>query len=77
MKKSALLLPILAGIMVITSCKSSKDPTTWNNMETDKWFEKHEWLNGWNVTPDASINKRNLPLIILKTRRDGIKLLLF
>ncbi|OFY63110.1 MAG: hypothetical protein A2V64_09505 [Bacteroidetes bacterium RBG_13_43_22] len=24
----------------------------------DKWFEKGEWLNGWQVEPDASINRK-------------------
>jgi YhcH/YjgK/YiaL family protein len=68
MKKSALLLIILAGIIVITNCKSSRDPSAWSKSETDKWFEKHKWLNGWNVTPDSSINKKELARYYFKNK---------
>jgi YhcH/YjgK/YiaL family protein len=58
MKKFASLIILISCIMAITSCKSSKDPAAWSSADTDKWFEKHEWLNGWNVTPDPSINRK-------------------
>jgi biofilm protein TabA len=70
MKKSAILfiIIIISGIMFITGCKSSKDPSGWSNSETDKWFEKHEWLNGWNIMPDASINKREFARYYFKNK---------
>jgi biofilm protein TabA len=68
MKKSSLLLIIISGIMVITNCKSSSDPSSWSTSETEKWFEKLEWLNGWNVKPDASINKKELAICYFKNR---------
>ncbi len=68
MKKSALLLVILSGIMAITSCKSAMEPSAWSSSETEKWFEKHEWLNGLNVTPDASINKKELAFYYFKNK---------
>jgi YhcH/YjgK/YiaL family protein len=69
MKKSALLFAfVLCGIILIFGCKSSKDPSGWTSSETDKWFEKHEWLNGWNVTPDASINKKELAHYYFKNK---------
>ncbi len=60
MKKSLLPIIIISGILFIDGCDSSKNPSAWSSTQTDKWFEKHEWLKGWNVTPDASINKKEL-----------------
>ena len=37
--------------------KSVKD---WTDAEVNSWFEKQEWLNGWQVKPDNSIDKRLL-----------------
>lgn len=68
MKKSVLLLIIISGAIFFTGCNSSKNPSGWSNAETDKWFEKHEWLNGWNVTPDASINKKELASYYFKNK---------
>jgi biofilm protein TabA len=68
MKKSALLLVILSGLMAVISCKSGKDTSAWSSSETEKWFEKHEWLNGWNITPDASINKKELAFYYFKNK---------
>ena len=68
MKNSVLLLIILSGIIAIISCKSSRNPSAWSSSETEKWFEKHEWLSGWNVTPDASINKKELAINYFKNK---------
>jgi YhcH/YjgK/YiaL family protein len=43
-------------------CKTSNDPSTWSDKQINKWFEKGEWLNGWGVTPDASINRREFAI---------------
>ncbi|MCU0472257.1 MAG: YhcH/YjgK/YiaL family protein [Bacteroidales bacterium] len=50
-----MLITCLAGLF---GCKSSTDPTTWSDKQINKWFEKGEWLNGWNIKPDATINRR-------------------
>ena len=68
MKKLSVLLILIAVITGLSGCKSSTDPAGWSSSEVDKWFEKHEWLNGWNVTPDASINKKELSLHYFKNR---------
>ncbi len=36
------------------------DPKNWTNAEVDSWFKKGEWLNGWKVKPDESIDKRKM-----------------
>jgi YhcH/YjgK/YiaL family protein len=68
MKKSFLILVIFSGIIAMNGCKSATDPSKWSTAETEKWFEKHEWLNGWNVTPDASINKKELAAYYFKNK---------
>jgi biofilm protein TabA len=68
MKKIALLLVLGTCIIGFTGCKSSKDPATWSSSEVDSWFAKHEWLNGWTVAPDASINKKEFAVYYFKNR---------
>ncbi len=52
----------LTIFMALAGCAGKDDPAKWSSSETDKWFEKGEWLNGWNVTPDASVNRKSLAL---------------
>jgi YhcH/YjgK/YiaL family protein len=68
MKKIALFFILVSGIISFSGCKSSKNPAGWSAGEIDNWFEKKEWLNGWNVTPDASINKKELVTYYFKNR---------
>lgn len=69
MKKIAFLFILIPGIISFTGCKSSKDPSSWSSNEVDKWFDKHEWLNGWDVTPDASINKKEFVVNYFKNKK--------
>jgi YhcH/YjgK/YiaL family protein len=68
MKKTTLLYILISGIIGFNACKSSKDPAGWSSSEVDKWFDKHEWMNGWNVTPDASINKKEFVVYYFKNK---------
>lgn len=58
--------PIFLRIMVVSSlaglagCSGTSDPEKWSAAETDKWFEKNEWLNGWTVKPDPSVDRKAL-----------------
>lgn len=52
----------LTILISLAGCNGSNDPANWSSVETDKWFEKGEWLNGWNITPDASVNREALAL---------------
>ena len=54
------ILFILAIFIMTISCSEKKiDPSKWSEEEVNAWFEKKEWLAGWEVAPDASINKRD------------------
>jgi YhcH/YjgK/YiaL family protein len=68
MKKVTLFLVLITGIICFSGCNSSKDPASWSTSEVDKWFEKHEWLNGLNITPDASINRKEFAVYYFKNK---------
>ena len=68
MKKFAFIFFTIMSIIGFNGCKSWQDPARWSSSELDKWFDKHEWLNGWNVAPDASINKTELAVYYFKNR---------
>jgi YhcH/YjgK/YiaL family protein len=69
--------------MLLTVCFGSiafndlQDPGKWSNEKIDAWFSKKEWLNGWNVTPDASINKREFAVAYFKNKARWDKAFLF
>ena len=68
MKKIVALLILLVSIIGIYGCKNSKDPALWSSAEVDKWFEKQEWLNGWNIVPDASVNRKEFAVYYFKNK---------
>ena len=62
MKTSILKIMLFTGLLGFLGCKSSNDPSTWNKKQIDAWFEKGEWLNGWTVKPDATINRKTFAI---------------
>lgn len=50
-------------------CKSSSDPSMWSEKQINKWFEKGEWLNGWQVQPDATINRKEFVVSYFKHKQ--------
>ncbi len=60
MKNILLKIMVLISFFGLTGSKNVSDPSSWSNKKIDKWFAKKEWSGGWTVTPDASINKREL-----------------
>jgi len=58
-----MLVTCFAGLF---ACKGSTDPTTWNDKQIDKWFEKGKWLNGWQVKPDATIDRKKFAVSYFK-----------
>jgi biofilm protein TabA len=58
MKKLIIKIMLLASFLGFIGCKGSSDPSTWSSKKIDTWFEKGEWLKGWSVLPDASINRK-------------------
>lgn len=58
MKNLIIKTMALAALFGLFGCRNSSDPTAWSDKQVNKWFEKGDWLNGWTVKPDASINRR-------------------
>ena len=58
-----MVLTLFFGLL---GCRSSDDPSKWSSSKIDKWFDKGEWLNGWLVKPDASINRKEFAFSYFK-----------
>lgn len=67
--KSKLIL-IIMTILATVACSDNKpDPAKWTDEEVNGWYEKKEWLQGWKISPDASVNKRNFAIYYHKNQR--------
>ncbi len=70
-------------IMAVTSlfglfgCNDKNDPSLWSDRQVNKWFEKGEWLDGWTVKPDETINRRELAVSYFKHQDRWHKAFLF
>jgi YhcH/YjgK/YiaL family protein len=68
MKKVIIIIMTLISFFGLSGSKSASDPATWSNKKIEQWFEKKEWAQGWKITPDASINKREFAVSYFKNR---------
>ncbi len=67
-------LILLSGLL---GCRESNDPAKWSDKQIDKWYEKGEWLNGWQVNPDESIDRKRLAISWFRHRERWDKAFLF
>jgi YhcH/YjgK/YiaL family protein len=67
MKKSLIAIMVIFSFFGLFGCKNS-DPSTWSSSKIDRWFEKGEWLNGWQVKPDASVNRKEFAVSYFKKK---------
>jgi YhcH/YjgK/YiaL family protein len=59
-----ILIILFIMIITATACTDkNSNPEKWTNDEINSWFEKKDWLGGWNVSPDNSINKRTFAIL--------------
>jgi YhcH/YjgK/YiaL family protein len=77
MKNLLIKIMVLTGFLSFIGCKSSDDPSKWSSKQIDKWFEKGDWLNGWQVKPDASINRREFSVSYFKQKNRWDKAFIF
>jgi biofilm protein TabA len=77
MKKINFKIMLFAGFLSFIGCRSSNDASTWSNKKIDKWFEKKEWLNGWSVSPDSSINRKEFAVYYFKNKERWAKAFIF
>ena len=59
---------ILTSFLRLTGCKSPADPLNWSDKKINEWFQKGDWLNGWTVSPDASINRKTFAVSYFKNK---------
>ena len=65
-----ILILLFFAIMTLTTCTTKQEnPENWTSEELNSWFEKQEWLNGWQVQPDESINKRSFAVQYFKNKK--------
>ncbi len=69
MKNSLLIIIVMAVLSVISGCSDSSVPSEWSSKKIDRWFEKGDWLNGWQVKPDQSINRKAFAVSYFKNRQ--------
>jgi len=77
MKNSLLIIAVMTSLSIISGCSGDTDPASWSSRKTDKWFEKGEWLNGWQVKPDQSINRKAFAVSYFKNKERWDKAFLF
>lgn len=68
MKTHIIKLIAMAVVLASAGCSDNERPETWSNQKINKWFEKGEWLNGWQVRPDESINRKAFAISYFKNR---------
>ena len=66
MKNRIALTLVMITFLAFQGCNSSNDPSTWSEDKLNKWFSDAKFLNGWQVAPDASINKREFAVAYFK-----------
>jgi YhcH/YjgK/YiaL family protein len=59
---------VLTSFFGLTGSLNAQDPSSWSSKQIDQWFEKGEWLNGWKVKPDASINRKEFAVSYYKNK---------
>jgi len=52
----------MMALLVFSCSTDTKNPEKCTDEEVNQWYEKQEWLAGWDVSPDESVNKRSLAL---------------
>jgi len=68
MKNSLLIIIVMTVLSGLTGCADSTDPSVWSSKKIDQWFEKGDWLNGWQVKPDQSIDRKEFAVSYFKNR---------
>lgn len=68
MKKRQLLFIAIGFIITSCSFQSSDNPKNWSKKKLAEWVRVGRWKSGWSVTPDESINTRELAMQIFKNK---------
>lgn len=58
MKKIRLVFCIALAILICSNAAAQENKTEWTKHAAKKWFKKKDWLNGANLHPHSSIDKK-------------------
>lgn len=68
---------LLTSLICLFGYSSREDLSKWSDAKIYKWFEKGEWLNGWNVEPDNSIDRKAFAISYFKDKANWDKIFTF
>lgn len=68
MKNSLFMIMVMLSLTGFSGCSDNSDPAGWSSKKTDDWFVKGTWLNGWQVNPDQSVNRKTFAVSYFKNR---------
>lgn len=77
MKKLIIIVMLFSVFFGSAGFNSSPDPSKWSSKKVESWFSQEEWLNGWAVKPDASIDKREFAIAYFRNKERWNKAFLF
>jgi YhcH/YjgK/YiaL family protein len=77
MKSKLLIVIVMTAASFLSGCSGNSDPSVWSTEKTDKWYEEGEWLNGWQVMPDESINRKTFAVSYFKNKERWDKAFIF
>ena len=60
--KTLLQISIATLLLGASMCNSSSHPTKWSDKELNDWFDSGKFLNGLQMSPDQSIDRRSFAI---------------
>ena len=57
--KSVSKITLLLALLSVTKCQLSPHPSEWSDQKINEWFDSGEYLNGLQIIPDPSIDRRS------------------
>lgn len=55
---------IIATILIMTGCNNNQNetPEQWSEKEINTWYAEREWLHGFQIQPDESVNQHEMAI---------------
>ena len=68
MKNLIFKIMAMTILLNMAGCAGNSNPESWNAEKLNSWFEKGEWLNGWQVKPDQSVDRKAFAAAYFKNK---------
>jgi len=73
MKNASVIILLLLSFSIFKGCSSSSDPASWSEEKINKWYESGDYLNGWSIKPDESVNRREFAIAYFRSKENWDK----